>query len=71
MTAQLLGDRLDLPGRDPLHVHLGQRRHQRLLRALVALEQFRRSLRRAQERPARSCGTRSSSVPTRVTSERS
>ncbi len=42
MAAQLLGDRLDLPGRHALHVHLGQRRHQRLLRALVALEQLGR-----------------------------
>jgi hypothetical protein len=40
VTAQLLGDRLDLPRRDPLHVHLGQSRHQRPLRTLVALEQL-------------------------------
>ena len=42
MAAELLGDRLDLAGRHALHVHLGQRRHQRLLRALVALEQLGR-----------------------------
>jgi hypothetical protein len=42
MAAQLLGDRLDLAGRDALHVHLGQRRHQGLFRALVAFEQFDR-----------------------------
>ena len=42
MAAQLLGDRLHLPGRDALHVHLGQARHQRLLGALVALEQLGR-----------------------------
>jgi hypothetical protein len=38
--AAFLGDRLDLAGRHDLHVHLGQRRHQRLLGALVALEEF-------------------------------
>ena len=42
VTAQLLGDRLHLPRRHPLHVHFRQRRHQRLLRALVALEQLGR-----------------------------
>ena len=42
MAAQFLGDRLDLPRRDALHVHLGQRRHQGLLGALVALEEFGR-----------------------------
>ena len=42
MAAQLLGDRLDLAGRDALHVHLGQRRHQRLLGALIALEELGR-----------------------------
>ena len=42
MTAQLLGDRLDLARRHPLHVHLGQRAHQRLLRALIAGEQLGR-----------------------------
>src|SRR6516162_4270409 len=36
------GDRLHLARRHPLHVHLRQRPHQRLLRALVALEQRRR-----------------------------
>ena len=35
MAAQLLGDRLHLSGRDALHVHLGQRRDQRLLGALI------------------------------------
>ena len=35
VAAQFLGDGLDLPGRDPLHIHLRQRRHQRLLGALV------------------------------------
>ena len=44
MAAQLLGDRLDLAGRDALHVHLGQRRHQRLLGALIAFEEFGREL---------------------------
>jgi hypothetical protein len=42
VAAQLLGDRLHLPGRDALDVHLGQHRHQRLLRALIALEQLGR-----------------------------
>ena len=42
VAAQLLGDRLDLAGRDALHVHLGQRRHQRLFGALAAFEQFGR-----------------------------
>ena len=42
MAAQLLGDGLDLPGRDALHVHLGERRHERLLGALVAFEQLGR-----------------------------
>lgn len=42
MAAQLLGDRLDLAGRDALHVHLGQGRHQRLLGTLVTLEQLGR-----------------------------
>ena len=42
MAAQLLGDRLHLSGRDPLHIHLGQRRHQGLFRALVAFEQLGR-----------------------------
>ena len=42
MAAQLLGDRLHLSGRDALHVHLGQRRDQRLLGALIAFEQFGR-----------------------------
>src|SRR3546814_2670315 len=39
MAAQLFGDRLDLARRNALDIHLGQRRHQRLLRPLVALEQ--------------------------------
>ena len=42
MAAQLLGDRLHLSGRDPLHIHLRQRRHQGLFRALVAFEQLGR-----------------------------
>ena len=42
MAAQLLGDRLHLSGRDPLHIHLGQRGDQRLLGALVAFEQLGR-----------------------------
>src|SRR5918996_57136 len=42
VPAQLLGDRLDLAGGYPLDVHLGERRHQRLLRALVTLEQLGR-----------------------------
>ena len=39
---QFLGDLLDLPRRDPLHVHLRQCRNQRLLRALIAFEQLSR-----------------------------
>src|SRR5208282_1622598 len=42
MAAQLLGDRLDLASRNALHIHLGQRRHQRLLGSLVALEKLGR-----------------------------
>ncbi len=42
MAAQRLGHRLDLAGRHALHVHLGQRADQRLLRTLVALEQLGR-----------------------------
>ena len=42
VTAQLLRDRLHLPRRHALHVHLRQRPDQRLLRTLVALEQTRR-----------------------------
>ena len=42
MAAQLLGDRLDLAGRNALHVHLGQRRHERLLGALIALKELSR-----------------------------
>ena len=42
VAAQLLGDRLDLAGRHALDVHLGQRRHERLLGALVAFEQLGR-----------------------------
>ena len=42
MAAQLLGNRLNLARRNALHVHLCQRRHQRSLRALIALEQFGR-----------------------------
>jgi hypothetical protein len=47
VATQLLGDRLDLARRHALHVHLDQRRHQRLLRPLVAFEQFRREPPRA------------------------
>lgn len=42
MAAQFLRHRLHLAGRDALHVHLDQRRHQCLLRTLVALKQLRR-----------------------------
>ena len=42
MPAQRLGHRLDLARRNPLHVHLGQGADQRLLRALIALEQLGR-----------------------------
>ena len=42
MAAQLLGDRLDLPGRNALDIHLRQRRHQRPLRALIPFEQLGR-----------------------------
>src|SRR3546814_6335850 len=42
MAAQLFGDRLYLARRNALDIHLGQRRHQRLLRPLVALEQLGR-----------------------------
>jgi len=42
VAAQLLGDGLDLPGRDALNVHLGERRHERLLGALIAFEQLGR-----------------------------
>jgi hypothetical protein len=42
VAAQLLGDRLHFAGRHPLHVHLGQRRYQRPLRALIAFEQLGR-----------------------------
>ena len=44
MSAKLLGDCLHLPRRDALNVHLHQRRHERLLAALVALEHFRTEL---------------------------
>ena len=40
MAAELLGDGLDLAGRDALDVHLGERGHERLFGALVALEQL-------------------------------
>src|SRR5271165_2154675 len=67
VAAQLLGDRLDLAGRDALHVHLGQRRHQRLLGALVALEELGREpavpiLRHAQLELAHPCDERTSVV---------
>jgi hypothetical protein len=42
VAAQLLGDRPDLAGRNALHVHLRQRRHQRPLRALIPFEQLGR-----------------------------
>lgn len=42
VAAQLFRDRLDLAGRHALHIHLRQRRNQRPLRALVALEQLGR-----------------------------
>src|SRR6516162_6208598 len=42
VAAQLLSNRLDFAGRNPLHVHLCQCGNQRPLRALVALEQFGR-----------------------------
>ena len=41
MAAQLLGDGLDLPRRDALHIHLDKRRHERLLAPLVTLEELR------------------------------
>ena len=47
MPAQLFGNGLDLAGRDSLYVHLRQSRHQRALRALIALEQLGRKLPRA------------------------
>jgi len=40
MAAQFLGDGLDLAGRDALHGHLGQHRHQGLLGALVGFEEL-------------------------------
>ena len=42
MADQFLGDLLDLPGRDPLHIPLNQGRNQRLLGALIAFEQLGR-----------------------------
>ena len=36
--SELFADRLDLPSRYSLDVHLGERRHQRLLTALIAFE---------------------------------
>jgi hypothetical protein len=42
VAAQLFGDRLDLPGRHALDVHLRQRCHQGLLRTLVTFEQLSR-----------------------------
>ena len=42
MAAEFLGDRLDLPGRDALHVHLSQSRHERLFGALITLEELSR-----------------------------
>lgn len=40
VAAELLADGLDLPGRDALHMHLHQGRHQRLLAALVTAEEL-------------------------------
>src|SRR3546814_2194040 len=42
MPARVFGERLDLARRNALDIHLGQRRHQRPLRPLVALEQLGR-----------------------------
>src|SRR6201993_4355967 len=42
VAAQFLGNRLHLPRRYPLHVHLRQRSHQRPLRPLIPFEQFGR-----------------------------
>ena len=39
---KLLGDRLHFAGRNPLHGHLRQRRHQRPLRTLIPFEQLGR-----------------------------
>jgi hypothetical protein len=72
VAAQPLGDRLDLAGRDALlgsspgaGSHLGERRHRRLLGALITPRiKVRGSV---ENRPSRSCGTRSSNLPTRVT----
>lgn len=63
VAAKLPPDRLNLPRRDALHIHLRQARHQRPFRALVALET-------ARWRSSRSCGTLSSTLPTRVISVR-
>ena len=41
MPAQFLGDGLDFARRDALHIHLHERGHQGLLRALVTLEKLR------------------------------
>jgi hypothetical protein len=41
VAAQRFRHRLHFAGRDTLDIHLGQGTHQGLLRALVALEQFR------------------------------
>ena len=70
MAAQLLGDRFDLPGRDALDVHLGEGGHERLLGALVALEQLGREatlpvLRHAQLELADPGDQRSAVVPDR------
>jgi predicted AAA+ superfamily ATPase len=40
MAAKFLGNRLDLSGRNPLHIHLRQRCHQRALGALITFKQF-------------------------------
>src|SRR5215210_3409801 len=44
VAAELLGDRLDLPGRDPLHIHLGKSCYQGSLRALISFEQLGREV---------------------------
>jgi hypothetical protein len=61
---QFLGDLLHLPRRDTLHIHLGEP-------ATSAFsERWYRSNNSVENRPPRSCGTRSSSLPTRVISAR-
>ncbi len=64
VPAQLLGHRLHLARRYPLDIHFGQRAHQRFLRALIPVEQFRR------EAALPVARHRSSSFPIRVTKPR-